>query len=66
MRTQKKDPARDFEQLAEKLKGKKSVRYSMSGLFNANDVIDHETFGIGIVISTSYEILIKFNLIILA
>ena len=52
-RTKKKDPAIDFELLAEKFKGKKPVRYSMSGSFKANDVIDHDTFGIGIVISTS-------------
>ena len=54
-RTQKKDPARDFELLTEKLKEKKPVRYSMSGSFKADDVIDHNTFGIGIVVSTSYK-----------
>ena len=52
-RTKKKDPARDFELLAEKLKEKKPVRYSMTGSFKADDVIDHNTFGIGIVISAS-------------
>ena len=55
VRTKKKDPARDFELLAEKFKEKKPVRYSMSGSFNADDVIDHNTFGIGIVISISYK-----------
>ena len=55
VRTKKKDPARDFELLAENLKGKEPVPYSMSGLFKADDVIDHNTFGIGIVISTSYK-----------
>ena len=52
-RTKKKDPARDFELLTEKLKEKKPVRYSMTGSFKADDVIDHNTFGIGIVISAS-------------
>ena len=54
-RTKKKDPARDFELLTEKFKGKKPMRYSMSGSFKLDDVIDHKTFGIGIVISTSYK-----------
>ena len=54
MRTKKKDPAIVFELLTEKLRGRKPVRYSMSGSFKANDVIDHDTFGIGIVISSSY------------
>ena len=55
VRTKKKDPARDFELLTENLKGKKPVRYSMSGSFKADEVIDHNTFGIGIVISASYN-----------
>ena len=55
VRAKKKDPAKDFELLAEKLKGKESVRYSMSGSFKLDDVIDHKTFGIGVVISTSYK-----------
>ena len=54
VRTKKKDPAIVFELFAEKLKGRKPVRYSMSGSFKANDVIDHDTFGIGIVISSTY------------
>ena len=54
VRTKKKDPAIVFELLTEKLRGRKPVRYSMSGSFKANDVIDHDTFGIGIVISSSY------------
>jgi hypothetical protein len=55
MRAKKKDPARDFELLAEKFKEKKPVHYSTSGLFKADDVIDHDAFGIGIVVSTSYQ-----------
>ena len=54
-RAKKKDPARDFELLAETFKEKKPVRYSMSGSFKPDDVIDHNTFGMGIVISTSYK-----------
>jgi len=55
VKTKKTDPARDFELLTEKFKGKKPVSYSMSGSFKADDVIDHNTFGMGIVISTSYK-----------
>jgi hypothetical protein len=55
VRTQKKDTERDYELLTEKLKGKKPVPYSMSGSFEAYDVIDHDTFGKGIVIMTSHE-----------
>ena len=51
-RTKKKDPEKNYELLIEKFKGKKPVRYSMSGSFKANDIIDHDTFGIGIVIRT--------------
>jgi hypothetical protein len=53
VRTKKTDPARDFKLLTEKFKEKKPVTYSMSGSFKADDVIDHDTFGMGIVISTS-------------
>ncbi len=55
VRPKRKDPAKDFELLSEKFKGKKPVRYSMSGSFKEDDVIDHSTFGKGIVISTSYK-----------
>jgi hypothetical protein len=55
VRSKKKDPAKDFELLTEKFKGKKPVRYSMSGSFKADDVVDHNTFGKGIVIRTSYR-----------
>ena len=54
VRTKKKDPSKDFKLLSERLKGKKPVQYSMSQSFKTDDVIDHDTFGIGIVISTSY------------
>jgi hypothetical protein len=55
VKTKKTDPARDFQLLTEKFKGKQPVSYSMSGSFKADDVIDHNTFGMGIVISTSCE-----------
>ena len=55
VRPKKKDPARDFKRLTEKFKEKKPMRYSMSGSFKADDVIAHDTFGIGFVISTSYK-----------
>jgi hypothetical protein len=55
VRAKKTDPARDFGLLTEKFKGKKPMNYSMSGSFKADDVIDHNTFGMGIVISTSYK-----------
>ena len=51
VRPKKVDPARDFDLLTEKFKGKSPVRYTMSGSFRAEDVIDHNTFGMGVVIS---------------
>lgn len=54
-RAKKLDPAKDFEKLAEKFKDKKPLLYSMSGSFNNDDVIEHETFGKGIVINASYR-----------
>jgi len=51
VRAKKVDPSRDFELLSETAKGKKPRPYSMSGLFKTGDVIDHNIFGMGIVIS---------------
>jgi len=51
VRPKKVDPAKDFNLLAETFKEKRHQRYSMSGVFKAGDVIDHNTFGIGIVIN---------------
>lgn len=45
------DLTRGFEKLAEKLKDKKRLSYSMSGSFKNEDVIEQSTFGMGIVIS---------------
>ena len=49
------DLTKGFEKLVEKFKDKKRLPYSMSGSFNNEDVIDHKTFGVGIVIRASSE-----------
>jgi hypothetical protein len=49
------DPAIEFEKLAEKFKDKEPVPYSMSGSFKNNDVIQHKTFGMGIVTNVFYQ-----------
>jgi len=54
-KTKKVDLTKDFETLAEKFKEKKPVHYSMSGSFKEDDVIDHKTFGMGIVTRASYK-----------
>jgi hypothetical protein len=51
----KVDFAKVFEELAEKFKDKKPLPYSMSGSFKKDDVIDHSTFGIGIVTNASHD-----------
>jgi hypothetical protein len=53
--TQEVDLTKTFEKLAEKFKEKKLLPYSMSGSFKNDDVIDHKTFGMGIVISASSD-----------
>jgi len=53
--TQEVDLTKTFEKLAEKFKDKKPLPYSMSGSFKNDDVIDHKTFGMGIVISASSD-----------
>lgn len=54
-RAKKSDPAKDFEKLSEKFKDKKPILYRMSRSFNNYDVINHKTFGKGIVIDTFYR-----------
>ncbi len=39
-----------FKKLIEKLENKKSIHYRMSQSFRIDDLIDHDTFGKGIVI----------------
>jgi hypothetical protein len=53
--TQEVDFTKTYEKLAQKFKGKKRLPYSMSGSFKNDDVIDHKTFGMGIVISASRD-----------
>ncbi len=53
--TQEVDFTKTFEELAEKFKEKKPLPYSMSGSFKNEDVIDHKTFGMGVVMSASHD-----------
>jgi len=49
------DLTKTFEELAEKFKKKEPLPYSMSGSFKNDDVIDHKTFGKGIVTKASSD-----------
>jgi hypothetical protein len=53
--TQEVDFTKTFEKLAEKFKDKRPLPYSMSGSFKNEDVIDHKTFGMGVVISAAHD-----------
>jgi uncharacterized Zn finger protein (UPF0148 family) len=55
IRTREVEPTKTYEELAERLKNKKPLPYSMSGSFQNDDVIDHKTFGMGIVIGASHD-----------
>jgi hypothetical protein len=52
---QKEDFAKAYQELAEKFKDKQPLPYSMSGSFKKDDVIDHKTFGMGIVTNASHD-----------
>jgi len=52
---QEVDLTKTFEKLAEKFKKKEPLPYRMSGSFKNDDVIDHKSFGMGIVISASSD-----------
>lgn len=54
-RAKRTDPKRDFQERFEKLREKTPVPYSISGSFSADDVIDHQTFGKGVVIRVSHQ-----------
>ena len=54
-RTKKADYTEEFQKLAEKYKEKEPVHYSMAGSFEPEDVIDHQNFGMGIVMNVSYQ-----------
>ena len=47
------DPAKKLERLLTKIKEKKILHYKMSGTFKKDDIIDHDTFGKGLVIDSS-------------
>ena len=49
------DLTKTFEELAEKFKKKERLPYSMSESFKNDDVIDHKTFGMGIVMRASHD-----------
>ena len=49
------DPAKKLERLIEKLKEKAPLHYKMSGSFKKDDIIDHDTFGKGVVIDSEYK-----------
>ena len=53
--TQDPDLTKTYEMLVQKFKEKKPLPYRMTGSFKDDDVIDHETFGMGIVVSASYD-----------
>jgi hypothetical protein len=55
VKCKKENFPKEFERLAEKFKGKESLTYSISGSFKTDDVIDHKTFGMGIVTSVSFQ-----------
>ncbi len=54
-REKKTDYEEEFQKLIEKYKEKNPVRYSMSASFKPEDVIEHQNFGTGIVMSVSYQ-----------
>ena len=47
------DPAQKLERLIEKLKEKTPLHYKMSGSFKKDDIIEHDTFGKGVVVVDS-------------
>ena len=44
--------AKKFERLINKFEGKTSLHYQMSGSFKKDDLIDHDTFGKGVVVES--------------
>lgn len=50
--TKKGDPGKDFQMLCERLADKTPVLYKMTELYNSDDVIEHGTFGKGVVVNT--------------
>ncbi len=54
-RKTKKDPASKWEELLAKKSVSHAKMYSMDGLFDQDDVIEHEIFGYGLVIEIRAE-----------
>lgn len=52
---QEVDLTKTFEKLAEKFKEKQRLPYTMSGSFKNDDVIEHKTFGMGIVTGATHD-----------
>jgi hypothetical protein len=50
-----KAQAKKLDRLIEKLKEKTPLHYKMSGSFKKDDIIDHDTFGKGVVIDSDYK-----------
>ncbi len=50
--TRTKNPAKKFERLIDKFKEKAPLHYKMTGSFNKDDIIDHDTFGKGLVLDS--------------
>ena len=53
--TRKKSPEKEYEALMAKKMDVDPVPYSMKASFTEDDIIDHKTFGKGIVTETSFE-----------
>ena len=51
----KKSPEKEYETLMEKNMGVVPVPYSMKASFSQGEIIDHKTFGKGIITGTSHE-----------
>ena len=49
------DPAKKLQKLIDKLKEKTPLHYKMSGSFKKDDIIDHDTFGQGVVVDSDYK-----------
>jgi len=51
----KKNPEKEFKRLLEKYGDKKTVPYNMKDSFNEGNIVDHKTFGKGVVTGTSFQ-----------
>jgi hypothetical protein len=47
--------AKKLDRLIEKFKEKTPMHYTMASAFHKDDIIDHDTFGKGVVIDTYYK-----------